>query len=194
RTGAAMYSRDGSAPRMALLLKICARSCECLPALDAIRALWIGDCDEADDATIAAVPVPGEECEGAALARHLVKFAADILDAKDAIREKLAVHRLPFREVILPVAAARPFLVFLGEMRMQRTVALRPDGGGERMIVGLGVVTDDLHLLLHEPVGGRWHEARRAAEIVLRVLVLMVPAGIDDHHIARPHHLARGLF
>ena len=76
---------------------------------------------------------------------------------------------------------------------MQRAVALRPDRGGERMVVGLGVVADDLDLLLDEPFAGRRHEAGRAAEIVLAVLVKLVPAGIDDHHVARAHDLAGGL-
>jgi hypothetical protein len=35
--------------------------------------------------------------------------------------------------------------------------------------------------------------ARRAAEIVLAILVLVVPAGVDDHHVAGPHVLARCL-
>src|SRR4029077_10178702 len=43
-------------------------------------------------------------------------------------------------------------------------------------------------------LAGRRDEAGRVAEIVLAVLVLLVPAGIDDHHVARAHHLARRLF
>ena len=97
-------------------------------------------------------------------------------------------------KVVLPVAAAGPLAIFLGEMRMQRAVALRADGGGERMVVGLRVVADHLDLLLDEPFAGRRHEAGRAAEIVLAVLVELVPAGVDDHHVARPHDLAAGLF
>ena len=77
---------------------------------------------------------------------------------------------------------------------MQRPVALRADRGGERMVVGLGVVADHLDLLLDEPLAGRRHEAGRAAEIVLAVLVLVMPAGVDDHHVARAHDLAGGLF
>src|SRR5690606_39778752 len=97
-------------------------------------------------------------------------------------------------EIVLPVAAARPLLVLFGEMRMQWAVALRADGGGERMVVGLGVMAHDLHLLLHEPVAGRRHEARRTAEIVFAVFVLMMPTGIDDHHVMRARMLAGGLF
>ncbi len=76
---------------------------------------------------------------------------------------------------------------------MQRPVALRPDRRCQRMIVGLGVVADHLDLLLDEPFAGRLHEAGRTAEIILAVLVLVVPAGVDQHHVARPHHLAGGL-
>jgi len=43
---------------------------------------------------------------------------------------------------------------------MQRPVALRPDRGRERMVVRLGVVADDLHLSLDEPVGGGLAVAR----------------------------------
>ena len=86
------------------------------------------------------------------------------------------------------------FLVFGGEMRMQRPVALRTDRSRQRMIVGLGIVADDFHFLFHEPFAGRRHEAGRVTEIVFAILVLLVPAGVDDHHVARPHHLAGGLF
>ena len=77
---------------------------------------------------------------------------------------------------------------------MQRPVALRADRGRERMIVGLGVVADHLDLLLDEPLAGGRHEAGRAAEIVLAVLVELVPAGVDDDDVARAHDLAGGLF
>ena len=77
---------------------------------------------------------------------------------------------------------------------MQRAVALRPDRGGERMIVRLRVVAHDLHLLFDEPFASRRHEAGRAAEVVLAVFVLVMPAGVDNHHVARPHHLTGGLF
>ena len=75
---------------------------------------------------------------------------------------------------------------------MQRSVTLRADGGCQRMIVGLGVVADDFHLLFHKPFAGGGHEAGRVTEVVLAVLVLLVPAGVDDHHVAGPHHLAGG--
>ena len=77
---------------------------------------------------------------------------------------------------------------------MQRAVTLRADGGRQRMIVGLGVVADDLDLLFDEPLAGRRDEAGRVTQIVLAVLVLLVPAGVDDHDVARPHDLAGGLF
>ncbi len=159
RTRAATCSRGDWAPHTALLRRACGRSSELLPFLDAIGAFWVGDGDQADDAAVAAVPVPREEREGAALARDLVDITADILDAENAVLEQDAVHRLPFREVVLPVAPARPFLVLRGEMRMQGAVAVRTDGGGERMVVGLGIVADHLDLLLDEPFAGRRHEA-----------------------------------
>ena len=62
------------------------------------------------------------------------------------------------------------------------------------MIVGLGVVADDLHLFLDEPLARRRHEAGRAAEIVLVVLVGLVPAGVDDDDVARAHRRAGDLF
>src|SRR5262249_2595012 len=144
RTPATICIPGDWAPRRASLRRVCGRSSELLPFLDAVRALGIDDRDQAGDAAVAALPVPREQREGAAPARDLVDVAADVLDAEDAVLEQDAVHRLPLREVLLPVAAARPFLVFLGKMRMQRAVALRADGGGERMIVGLGVMTDHL--------------------------------------------------
>src|SRR6516165_4360850 len=162
--------------------------------LDAIGTLRVDDGDEPDNAAVAAFPVPREQREGAAPAGDLVDVAADILDAENAVLEQNAVDRLPVREVILPVAPAGPLPVFLGEMGMQRAVALRADGGGERMVVRLGIMADDLDLLLDEPLAGRGHETRRAAEIVLVVLVSLMPAGIDDDYIARTHHRARGLF
>ena len=79
-------------------------------------------------------------------------------------------------------------------MRVQWAVALRADGGRERVVVGLRVMADHLDLFLDEPFAGRRHKPGRAAEIVFAVLVELVPAGVDDHHVARPHDLAAGLF
>src|SRR5262249_54942282 len=67
-------------------------------------------------------------------------------------------------------------------------------GGGEGMVVGLGVVADDLDLFLDEPLARRRHEAGRAAEIVLAVLVDLVPAGVHDDDVARAYRRAGGLF
>src|ERR1700752_4768311 len=128
RKRATTCSRGDWEPRKPSPRRAFARSSELLPLLDAIGALGIDDGDQADDAAVAAIPVPREEREGAALARDLVDVAADILDAEDAVLEQDAMHGLPFREVVLPVAPARPLLVFVGEMRMQRAVALRADG------------------------------------------------------------------
>ena len=106
-----------------------------------------------------------------ALAGDRVEIAADILDAENAIVEEHAMHRLPERMIVLPVAAAGPLLVFLGEMRMQRTIAMRADRGRERVIVGLRVVADHLDLLLDEPVAGGRHEAGALAEIIFAVAI-----------------------
>src|SRR5206468_2157071 len=111
---------------------------------------------------------------------------------EDAVLEQDSVHRLPLREILLPIAAAGPLLVFLGEMRVQRPVALRADGGGERVIIGLRVVANHFYLFLDEPFSSRGHEARRVTEVILAVVVLVVPAGVDDHHVARPYDLAAG--
>src|SRR5262245_64789520 len=159
---------------------MCGRSSELLPLVDPELLARVSDRDQPHDAAVAALPVPRKERKRAAPPGDLVDVAADILDAENAVLEQDAVHRLPFREIVLPVATARPLLVFLGEVRMQRAVALRADRGGERVIVGLGVVADDLHLLLDEPLAGRRHKAGRAAEIVLAVLVKLMPAGVDD--------------
>src|SRR3954470_19813216 len=193
RRHAMTCSRGDWELRRPLPRKVFGRSSELLPFLDTIGALGVGDGDETNDAAVAAIPVPREKCEGAALAGDLVDVAADVLDAKDAVLEQDAVDRLPLREVILPVTASRPLLVFLGEVRMQRAVALRPDRGGERMVVSLGIVAHDLYLLFDEPLTGRGYETGRPAEIVFAILVELVPAGVDDDDVARAHDLARGL-
>src|SRR5262249_44615660 len=168
-------------------------SLEFLALLDPEILLRIDDRDEPHDAAVATLPVPGEERKRAAPPGDLVEIAADVLYAQNAVLEQDAVDRLPVREIRLPVAPAGPFLVFLRKVRMQRPVALRPDRSRERVIVRLRVVTDNFHLLLDEPLAGRGHEAGRIAEVVLAVVVLEVPAGVDEHDIARAHVLASGL-
>src|SRR5262249_9151875 len=163
------------------------------PLLDPIGALGVDYRDQANDAAVAALPVPGKQREGAALAGDLIDVAADVLDAQNAVLEQDAVHRLPVGKIRLPVASARPRLVLLGEVRVQRAVALRADGGGERMVGGFRIVADALDLFLDEPLARRRHEAGRAAEIVLAVLVDLVPAGVDDDDVARTHRRAGGL-
>src|SRR4029079_7603036 len=154
----------GSARHTPLPPTVSSRSFEFGSLFDPVAALGVDDSDKPDDAAVAAIPVPREERERAAPAGDLVEVAADVLDAENAVLEQDAVHRLPFGKVVLPVAAAGPLAVLLGEMRMQPPRALGTDGSGERMVVGLGVVADHLDLLLHEPFAGRRHEARRAAE------------------------------
>src|SRR5262249_61247852 len=80
-----------------------------------------------------------------------------------------------------------------GAVWWQWSVALRAYRRGERRVGGLGVVSDPLHLLLDEPFSRRRHEPGSPAEIVLAVLVELVPTGVDDHHIARAHHISRRL-
>src|SRR6478609_9512041 len=101
------------------------------------------------------------------------------------------VQRLPVTLSMSPPTFSMPRMPFLN--RMQRAVALRPDRRGERMVVGLGVVADHLHLLLDEPFTGRGYETGRPAETVFAILVELVPAGVDDDDVARAHDLARGL-
>jgi hypothetical protein len=77
---------------------------------------------------------------------------------------------------------------------MEWPVALRSDRRRQRMIVGLRIVADHFDLFFDEPFAGRRHKAGRIAEIVFAILVLVVPAGIYNHHIARPHKLACRFF
>src|ERR1700682_3625027 len=91
RTRAATCSRDDWALRRALLPRASERSSEFLPLLDPIGALGIGDRHQADDAAVAALPVPGEQREGAAPAGDLVEIAAHILDAENAVLEQDAM-------------------------------------------------------------------------------------------------------
>src|SRR5262249_60212559 len=76
---------------------------EPLSSFDPVGALGVGNGDQADDAAVAALPIPGEERESAAPARYLVDVAAHVLDAENAVAEKNAVDRLPFGEILLPV-------------------------------------------------------------------------------------------
>src|SRR6202011_2263648 len=95
RTRAATCSRDGWALRRALLPRVSARSSEFLPFLDPIGALGIGDRHQADDAAVAALPVPGKQREGDAPAGDLVEIAAHVLDPQNAVLEQDAVDRFP---------------------------------------------------------------------------------------------------
>ncbi|CVI25193.1 hypothetical protein AGR4A_pAt30008 [Agrobacterium tumefaciens str. B6] len=88
----------------------------------------------------------------------------------------------PFREVVLPIATAGPFLVFFSEMRKERTVALWPNCRRKRMVVCLSIVTHDLNALLDHPVGGRRYETGAIREVVT-VFVFLVPARINDQHV-----------
>ena len=82
--------------------------------LDAVRALRIGDRDEADDAAVATAPAPGEGSEGHALACHLIDIAADILESVDAVAEDLAMARLPQGELIGDLLAGLLLVLLAG--------------------------------------------------------------------------------
>src|SRR6185436_13825702 len=125
QTAGTTCSRDGLAPRRLSPRKIFVRSSERLPLVDPEFLARVHDCDQPHDAAVTALPVPREEREGAAPPGDLIDVAADVLDSENAVLEQNAVHRLPFREIVLPVAPARPLLVFVREVRMQRPVALR---------------------------------------------------------------------
>src|SRR5260370_9357275 len=127
------------------------------------------DGNQPNDAAVAPLPVPREQREGAAPAGDFVDIAADILDAKNAVLEQDPVYRLPIRKILFPIAAARPGFVFLGEMRMQRAVALRTDGSGKRVIVRLRVLAHHLHLFLDKPPPPPRPKSLRATQIVLVV-------------------------
>src|SRR4029079_14445476 len=191
---AKIHSHGGWGPRRVSPLRACGQSSEFPPALDTILAGRIDDRDQPYDAAVAAFPVPRKIGEGAAFSGDLVDIAADILNSENAVVEQDAVDRLPFRKIVFPVAPAGPFPIFLGQVRMQWAIALGADCRCERMVIRLRVVADHLDLLFDEPFAGRRHEARRAAEIVLAVLVEFMPAGVDDDHVTWPHDLAAGLF
>src|SRR4051794_35666301 len=61
---------------------------EALTGFDAVLLALVDHRHEANDAAVAAIPVPREEREGAALAGHGVEIAADVLDAENAVGEE----------------------------------------------------------------------------------------------------------
>src|SRR5260370_28775702 len=79
RIHATIYNRDGSVPRMAWPRKAYARSCEFLPFFDPVTALRIDDRHEADDAAIAAIPIPREERESTAADGGLLDSSPHLL-------------------------------------------------------------------------------------------------------------------
>ena len=100
----------------------------------------------------------------------------------------------PLGMSLLPVDAAGPLLEFFRQMGMQRAVAVRPDGGRQRMVVCLGIVPDNLDLFLDKPVASGRNEPRAFAEILFAVAVFMMPAGVDDHHIVGADDMASRFF
>src|ERR1700720_1398368 len=106
---------------------------------DPVGAFRIADRHQPDDAAVAAIPIPGEERKGAAAASDLVEVATDILNPEDAVLEEDPVYRLPFGEILLPIALPPPFLVFRRQKRMQRSVSLRAERGRKWIVVGLRI-------------------------------------------------------
>ena len=69
---------------------------------------------------------------------------------------------------------------------------MRPDGGGKRMIECLGVGADGFHILGDEPVAGFLVEARTVGVVLSTVGILVMPAGVDDHDVARAYRCLLG--
>src|SRR5262249_31751225 len=180
----------GWALRRTSLRAIASSPSESLPVFNSILSPGIDNGDEANDGTVAAVPIPREERKRAPPAGDLVDVAADGLNAENAVLEQDAVNRLPIRKILFPIASAGPFLVLSCKMRQQRTVALRPDCGGQGVVIRLGIMPHHLHFLLDHPVASGRNQSRRIGVIVVAILVEPVVAGVDDQHIMRPDRLA----
>src|ERR1700722_9926027 len=85
------------------------------PGLETKRLFRIEHGDHAQRAALAFRPAPWKGEETAASSGDLVDLAADILDARNAVRHHDLVRRLPVRKVLDDVAAGRR-LVFVVEM------------------------------------------------------------------------------
>src|SRR5262245_66620158 len=88
RTHATTCSRGDWEPRRPSRRRACGRSSELLPLLDAIGTLGVDDGNEADDAAVAALPIPRKQREGAAPTGDFVDVAADVLNTEDAVLER----------------------------------------------------------------------------------------------------------
>jgi len=164
---------------------------ESFASLDAVLLTLVDHRNQANDAAITAIPVPREEGKGAALAGHSIKVATDVLNAENAIAEQLVVNRFPLREILFPATAAGPFFIFRLKMRKDGAIAVRTDRGCKRVVVGLGVVTDNLDALVDHPVSGGRNKARTMRKVVA-VFVLLMPAGVDDQDIILADCVATG--
>src|SRR5689334_2423028 len=93
--------------------------------LEAKRLLRVEHGDDTQRAAFAFGPAPRKGEERAAPAGDLVKLAADILDARDAIGHHDLVGRLPVRKILDDVVAGLG-LVLDVEMRLRRSGSVRP--------------------------------------------------------------------
>src|SRR5262245_5455948 len=100
--------------------------------------LRIDRSDDAQCAALAVRPAPRKREERAALAGDGVDVAADVLDARNAVRHHDLVRGLPVREVVDDMAAGHR-LVLDVEMRLRRAGPVRPEERAERMIERLYV-------------------------------------------------------
>ena len=129
------------------------------------------------------MPFPRKALERAALAGEFVEIAADVFDGRNAGFEQRAVRRIPVREIPDRLAAGR-LLVFRQQIFDLRPVAVRAERGRQRMVDARGVDADHFDVLLGQPLGGAFAQARRIAEIFLAVRISAVPAGVDEDDVA----------
>ena len=121
-----------------------------------------------------------------------VDVAADLLDRRDAGGGEGLVGGEPLREVLLGVPAGRR-RVLDGEALHLRAAAMRAHRGRERDVDERRVDGHELRVLLDEPLGGVLGQARRLAEVLEPVGVLVMPAGHDDDDVAVLHGRGGGL-
>lgn len=91
-----------------------AGSLEGVARLNAIVLPLVHHRDQTNDTAVSAVPVPGEESEGATFAGDGVNVAADVFNAENAVAEELVVNRLPLGVIFVRGATAGPLFVLVG--------------------------------------------------------------------------------
>jgi len=121
--------------------------------------------------------------KSAALAGDSVEVGADILNCWNSGGEQRAMRRIPFWEIGDGFASGR-FLVLRQQIFDLWAVAMRAERGRERMIDARGVDADELYLLLDQPLGRGFAQARGLAKVLLAAGIIAMPAGIDEYDIA----------